>query len=59
VRRRGIGFLSIETTRFVRAIFKNAGTNQPQTKLIEKNINNGTNQAELKKRSENDETNRS
>jgi hypothetical protein len=34
-----------EIRRFVRAIFKNAGTNQPQTKLIKKNINNGTNQA--------------
>jgi hypothetical protein len=38
-----------EFRRFVRAILKNAGTNQLQTKLIKKNINNGTNQARLKK----------
>jgi hypothetical protein len=36
----------IEIRRFVRAIFKNAGTNQPQTKLEKKNIITGTNQAE-------------
>ena len=34
-----------EIKRFVRAIFKNAGTNQLQTKLIKKSINTGTNQA--------------
>jgi hypothetical protein len=31
--------------RFVRAILKNAGTNQLQTKLMKKMANNGTNQA--------------
>jgi hypothetical protein len=35
-----------EIRRFVRAIFKNAGTNQLQTKLIKKRANTGTNQAE-------------
>jgi hypothetical protein len=35
-----------EIRRFVRAIFKNAGTNQLQTKLIKKKANTGTNQAE-------------